>query len=392
MKVKDLYKISKGKKAPELDFNSGLRYIQIEDLRTDDNLKFTDPKAKAVICEKSDILIAWDGANAGTIGYGLEGAIGSTIAKLSPKNEKVDSDYAGRFLQSKFNYLRDTATGATIPHISRPVLENLQIPLPPLPVQKRIAEILDLADAYRQKTKALIDKYDELAQSIFLEMFGDPVTNPKGWDQKRLGQLIQITSSKRIFKDDYVNEGIPFYRTKEIVELATGKEISLELFISEEKYELIKSKFDIPKVGDILISAVGTIGVMWAVNHQEPFYFKDGNLIWMKSSKLSQVDPTYLRMTLEYLIENEKYKLAEGGAYNALTIAKLKEFNVLMAPFVIQEQFSKRIESLTNQKKLTTAASEMAEELFQSLLQKAFKGELIDKEDLEITKELGTHV
>ena len=96
----------------------------------------------------------------------------------------------GRFLQSQFRYLRETCTGATIPHISRPTLESLKIPLPPLDQQKKIAAILDAADAYRQKTKALITKYDELTQSLFLDMFGDPVSNPKGWEKVKLGNQI----------------------------------------------------------------------------------------------------------------------------------------------------------------------------------------------------------
>lgn len=254
---------------------------------------------------------------------------------------------------------------------------RLPIPLPPLDQQKKIAAILDTADAYRQKTKALIEKYDQLTQSLFLEMFGDPVSNPRGWESKSLGNLLEITSSKRIFKDEYVEHGIPFYRTKEIVELSRGKEISLELFISESRYDEIKSKYELPKIGDILLSAVGTIGVMWTVDTEEPFYFKDGNLVWLKSSALTDVNPVYLRMTLEHLIEYEKYKLAEGGAYNALTIAKLKEFDVLLAPFELQKLFADRLKAIKAQKAIAQQELDKADELFNSLLQRAFKGELV---------------
>jgi len=142
IKLKDAFKLSKGRKAELSTNDNGLRYIQIEDLRNDDTMKYAVPDSKNVLCQSNDILIAWDGANAGTVGYGLSGVIGSTLAKLSLKNNKVHIPYAGKFLQSKFKYLRDNCTGATIPHISRASLENLQIPLPPLPVQQKIAAIL----------------------------------------------------------------------------------------------------------------------------------------------------------------------------------------------------------------------------------------------------------
>src|SRR5690606_10116775 len=93
-------------------------------------------------------------------------------------------------------YLQETCTGATIPHISRSSLENIDIPLPPLPVQRRIAAILDAADEHRRKTEALIEQYDELAQSIFLEMFGDPVRNEKGWEVISFGEAGKLDRGK----------------------------------------------------------------------------------------------------------------------------------------------------------------------------------------------------
>ncbi|WP_174761980.1 restriction endonuclease subunit S, partial [Adhaeribacter aerolatus] len=108
---------------------------------------------------------------------------------------------------------------------------------------------------------------------------------PEHWEVKKLKEIAEVTSSKRIFQNDYVNAGIPFYRTKEVKELSEGKELSIELFISHDKYEDIKSRFEIPKKGDILISAVGTIGVSYIIKDDQPFYFKDGNLLWVKNFK-----------------------------------------------------------------------------------------------------------
>jgi type I restriction enzyme S subunit len=107
---------------------------------------------------------------------------------------------------------------------------------------------------------------------------------PEEWKKYKLGDIADITSSKRIFLSDYVEEGIPFYRSKEIIEKANGGEISFELFISEEKYFEIKQKFGVPVNGDLLIAAVGErAGIPYCVANDGDFYFKDGNLIWFKN-------------------------------------------------------------------------------------------------------------
>ena len=219
--LKEIFKISKGKKEEETEEGSKLsrRYIQIEDLRHNDNLKYCIPNKKSVHVNKDDLIIAWDGANAGTIGVGLEGVIGSTLARLELKNNKVNPYYAARFLQSKFQYLRDNCTGATIPHISKTVLENLSIPLPPLETQKKIVEVLDKAQRLIDARKEQIRLMDELIQSVFYEMFGDPVTNPKGWENQRLDSIctkIGSGATPRGGKSSYKAEGISLIRSMNV--------------------------------------------------------------------------------------------------------------------------------------------------------------------------------
>lgn len=192
--VGNLINISKGKKAKNVHaeyFEDASRYIQIEDLRTDDKLQYSSDTS-GIFVNENDICIAWDGANAGTVGYGLTGLIGSTIARLRLKTDKVDevvTPYLGRFLQSEFCYLNGKTTGATIPHIDRGRLEDLIVPLPPPTEQRRIAAILDKADAIRRKRQEALTLVDDLVKSQFIEMFGDPVTNPMGWKKVLLGAL-----------------------------------------------------------------------------------------------------------------------------------------------------------------------------------------------------------
>ena len=148
-KLKNIVSIAKGEKqaiAKEV-YESSKRLISINDLRNDDTIVYTNDK-KGTEVELDDVLIAWDGANAGTIGFGKIGLIGSTIARLRfNKPEKFDARFVGIFLRSKFSYLRRTATGATIPHISRPALESISIPEFDVVDQIRIATLLSRVEA-----------------------------------------------------------------------------------------------------------------------------------------------------------------------------------------------------------------------------------------------------
>ena len=142
--VKELFKITKGKKVEEIDYKNenSIRYIQIDDLRNNNNIKHCENINKYVIAKKEDIIIAWDGANAGTIGFGIEGAIGSTLAILRKENKEMDTEFCGLFLRSKSAYLREKCTGATIPHIQRTALEDIKIPKISLNKQIEIKNII----------------------------------------------------------------------------------------------------------------------------------------------------------------------------------------------------------------------------------------------------------
>ena len=109
----------------------------------------------------------------------------------------------------------------------------------------------------------------------------------------KLGDICKIGSSKRIKREDYVQNGIPFFRSKEAIELSKGNSISTELFISNDQYDQINYKFGSPNVGDILITSVGTLGVAYQVKQDQlPFYFKDGNLTWL-SHFSEEVNPRW---------------------------------------------------------------------------------------------------
>lgn len=370
IKLGQLVKIYKGKKEIEVNYKGEdvLRYIQIVDLRSDNNLKYTVGHKKNVQCTVNDVLIAWDGANAGTIGYGLRGAIGSTIAKLTPTGD-IYIPFLGKFLQSKFRYLRSTCTGATIPHISRVVLLDLEIPLPPLEEQKKIASILDEADKLRQKDRALIAKYEELIQSLFLDMFGDPITNPMGWGKVKFSEVGKLDRGKSKHRPRNAPEllgGIyPLIQTGDVSQCkgyikqyhATYSDIGLAQSRLWPKGTLcVTIAANIAKTGILMFDAC----------------FPDSIVGFIPNNKTNN---EYIQFWLSFLQKTLEDSAPESAQKN-INLAILRILEVPLPPLSLQQEFAKRVESIEKQKEIAEENLKKSEDLFNALLQKAFKGEL----------------
>ena len=267
----------------------------------------------------------------------------------------------------------------TIEFIAISKLKNIEVPLPPLPEQQRIVSILDECFSAIDQAKANAEQNLKNARELFESYLqGVFEKGNENWEVKCLDELGIITSSKRIYKSEYVNDGVPFYRTKEIKEISNGKAITLELFISRDRYEQIKQSFGVPKIGDLLMSAVGTIGEILVIENKDEFYFKDGNIVWFKD--FISLDTNYLKYALTAFVEKIK-SLAIGAAYSALTIEKLNKYEISF-PIAKSEQ-----QSIVSQLDALRAETHKLEEVYKqkiaaleelrkSILQKAFAGEL----------------
>lgn len=301
-------------------------------------------------------------------------------------NSNLNVNYLFYFLKLNIKLLNDLGTGTTFKELSTKALSSIKIPIPPLAEQKQIVAILDQAFEAIDQAKANIEKNivnaKELFQSKLNAIFSHPSIGSgrlnEGWEEKTLEELGTLTSSKRIYKKEYVSEGIPFYRSKEIKELAHDKDISLELFITKERYYEIKAQFGIPQEGDILLTAVGTIGEMYVVKKNEPdFYFKDGNIMWLKN--FSTLNSYYLKYALLCFVEQLK-AMSHGSAYSALTIEKLKKYMISVPNLSKQESIVKNLDAVLKYHreliKNYTMKLTALEELKKSILEKAFSGEL----------------
>jgi type I restriction enzyme S subunit len=163
------------------------------------------------------------------------------------------------------------------------------------------------------------------------------LTNPT---TRKIKEYCEITSSKRIYAADYQEEGVPFFRGKEIVEQFNGiSDFSTKLFISQNKYEEIKNRFGIPKRGDILLTSVGTLGIPFLVTDDDAFYFKDGNITWFKD--IHDLNSKYLYYwLLSPLGKAQLQKCSIGTSQSAYTIIKLKEMDIATPDIITQSHIA----------------------------------------------------
>lgn len=209
-----------------------------------------------------------------------------------------------------------------------------------------------------------------------------------GYRLFKLGELCDISSSKRIFAKEYVSSGVPFYRGKEIIQLHEGNDVNNELFISEERFQEIAKKFGYPKPGDILLTSVGTLGIPYYVESKTPFYFKDGNLTWFRN--FNNVRGRYIYY---WFFSNIAKKQIDskciGSTQKALTIATLKDFDIALPSLEEQKKVISILDSLqlkiSINKKINDYLLDLATALFEHALEESrtevLLGDIVELED-----------
>ena len=189
-----------------------------------------------------------------------------SVAVLHPDETVCSGRYLMYALRGKRSNIETHSKGVAQKGIYLKEVAEIDLPVPSKEIQEQIIEKLDKVNSIIKYRQLEIAKLDDLIKARFVELFGDPVTNEKNWPRLTLGDICEIVSSKRVFEKDYVPSGIPFFRTKEIVELSKGNPISTELFITEEHFAELRKSYGAPKKDDLLISAVGTIGTILIVS------------------------------------------------------------------------------------------------------------------------------
>jgi type I restriction enzyme S subunit len=200
----------------------------------------------------------------------------------------------------------------------------------------------------------------------------------EGWVARRLGDVFEIGSSKRILETEWTAGGVPFYGGKEIVKLAEFGAVVSNAYISEEKYRDYASKYDMPRQGDILITARGTIGVGYIVQEGDKFYYKDGNIISMRGKTPTNAD--FMLYAFRSNVTTDQLGDLTGTTVRHLPIQKAKELVLRMPSFAVQNTVAEQIRKIEQETQSLEAIYQQKldnlAELKQAILQKAFAGEL----------------
>ena len=245
------------------------------------------------------------------------------------------------------------------------LLKELNIPVPPIAEQEKIVAELDCLSGIIEKKKQQLKELDNLAQSIFYEMFGDPVENDKGWDVVTLDDVFEIGSSKRVFESQWTDSGVPFYRAREIVKLSKGENIDSPIFISEELYHEYSRKYGVPAEGDMMVTAVGTLGVCYLVKNIDRFYFKDGNTLWFKSRGLCETRFIKDEFATDFIVNQIKGN-ANAAVVGTYTITNAKKTRVILPPLSLQQEYVRKVQHIDKQKELISKSIKETETLFNS--------------------------
>lgn len=293
-------------------------------------------------------------------------------------NGKADLKYLMYYLNA--TSLNSFITGSTRGKLTKSSLDSIQIPLPPLATQKRIAEILDAADALRRKDQELLKKYDELAQAIFIDMFGDPVKNEKGWDKNNLKNItLKIGSGATPTggKTAYKQTGVALIRSMNVYDFSfKWKDLA---FIDDKQATKLNNVIVLSK--DVLFNITGASVCRCSIVPDEILPARVNQHVAIIRPKADSLNPIFLN---HLLVSNSvKTKLlgvgSGGGAVmEAITKDQLEQFEIIVPPIDLQKEFERQINNVFRQKWIKSNSLKQSENLFNVLIQKAFKGELVD--------------
>ena len=335
---------------------------------------------------KNSILVTCIGATIGKTGLiKTEGTCNQQINAIIPNNSILPIFL---FFSCLSDFMQESiisnSSSTTLPILNKSKFASLLLPLPPIEEQSRIIDTLKIIFAQimtveqnKSDLKLLIkhakskildlaihgklipqDPADEPAEELLKRIatsdnrpykkFDDdiPFSLPKNWEWCYLGDICRISSAKRVLQQDWKDSGIPFYRAREIAQLSNNEKVKDDLFITPELYRELKNKYGVPISGDLMISAVGTIGKVYIVKETDCFYYKDASVICF-SKKEKSIDSKYLKLCLESgFLQNQIYSQSTGTTVDTITINKAQEYLFPLPNITEQQRIVTKIEEL----------------------------------------------
>lgn len=310
-----------------------------------------------------------------TVGRTAELAIDATtnqaIVGLVPKTNGFDKKYIRAYLDFKAQSLKDISRGVAQNNINKSILSDIEIPLPDLKTQQKIASILEQADAARQKRKKANLFTEQFLQSAFLEMFGDPVRNEKGWEVKRLEEISDKTQigpfGTQLHEEDYIENGIPLINPRHInsgkIEADYKQTITREKFATLSNYHL--------KIGDVIMGRRGEMGRCALISKREEGWLCGTGSLYIRPGK--QINPHYLIFVIgnsSFIkqLEND----AQGVTMMNLNLTIVNNRSIPVPPLPLQQKFTALVEQVERLRTKQRESERELDNLFQSLMQRYF--------------------
>lgn len=297
-------------------------------------------------------------------------------------NAMALDDFDGNKINMKYMYyylsgydFTKIISGTSQPQITQSNLKKMKIPVPPIDIQKQIVEILDEAQVLINNREEQIKLLDDLIESIFYDMFGDPVKNDKGWEVEKLEKFYDIKTGKTPKRGT-----IKYWDNSEVNWIKTGEIMNGIINFSEEKISKVAKEelnMHVFNEGDILIAMYGqgkTRGRVAKLNIKATTNQACAGLV-KKENSIVNNDYTY--NSLLFLYEQLR-SLGRGGNQPNLNLDIIRSFEILNPPIHLQNQFVEQVEQIESQKQLLEESLKLLKDNYNSLMQKAFKGDLFN--------------
>lgn len=307
--------------------------------------------------------------------YDFEGIMSPAYSVWDIDDAVVSPKYLELALHSpqSMAFYSEKLRGTTARRRSIPAYTLIEMNLP-VPDKNRQATVVKVLGSIRSEIHSfeqLANRLDELIKSRFVEMFGDQKTNSLSLPTVRLGDVAFVGSSKRVFKKELVEEGVPFYRGTEVGALAFGGNIQPELFITEDHYAELIAHTGKPEIGDLLMPSICPDGQIWLVDTDAPFYFKDGRVLWVKPDR-NTLDSTYLQHAMRNRFISDFDSFASGTTFAELKIFILKDLVIALPDIQAQQEFAAFVEQVDKLRSDTRQAIDKLHTLYGSLAQEYF--------------------
>ena len=306
-------------------------------------------------------------------------AFNQDVKCIRPKQE-LAPQFLFQWLHAKENTIQNkvTATGIGAGKLDTADLQNLKLYKPSSEEQTKIASFLSGVDEKISQLTlkhALLSQYKQgMMQKLFSQQIrfkADDGSEFGEWEETTLGALYNIGSSKRVLQEDWKSKGIPFLRTREIISLIDKTNFSSPIFIAEKLYDELTNKYGAIKENDILVSGVGTVGKAYIVKASDKFYFKDGNVIWLRSKELNNSRFIYYFFQ-SHIMENYFVSNKSITTVDTFTIDQAKKVKLLNPSIEEQTKIANFLSIIDQKIEVVAQQIEQAKTWKKGLLQQMF--------------------